>query len=149
MYYQGDYYITVADVSDPREDHVVVIALFADECRKPNILFMNYPLNLTRVNELSIRFGLQSSSITAGVLRGEKSRIALFADTINTLSRMERTCKSGKIQISEVTARYFLCMVGLRQLFSTKNGYRSCQRQRFRKNILVRNRNIGQIRIRE
>ena len=31
-----------------------------------------------------MRFGLHSGSVTAGVLRGEKSRFQLFGDTVNT-----------------------------------------------------------------
>jgi class 3 adenylate cyclase len=48
---------------------------------------------------------MHSGPVTAGVLRGEKSRFQLFGDTMNTASRMESTGDAGKIQVSEVTAR--------------------------------------------
>ena len=34
--------------------------------------------------DLAMRFGLHSGSVTAGVLRGEKSRFQLFGDSVNT-----------------------------------------------------------------
>ena len=55
-------------------------------------------------SDLCLRIGLHSGPVTAGVLRGEKSRFQLFGDTMNTASRMESTGQAGKIQVSEVTA---------------------------------------------
>jgi hypothetical protein len=50
-----------------------------------------------------MRIGLHSGPVTAGVLRGERSRFQLFGDTMNTASRMESNGQAGKIQLSQET----------------------------------------------
>eukprot|EP00980_Cylindrotheca_fusiformis_P003086 scaffold719_cov117-Cylindrotheca_fusiformis.AAC.6 len=45
-----------------------------------------------------------SGQVTAGVLRGERSRFQLFGDTMNTGARMESSGERSRIQVSQVTA---------------------------------------------
>lgn len=54
--------------------------------------------------DLALRVGIHSGPVTAGVLRGEKSRFQLFGDTMNTASRMESTGVPNQIQVSQETA---------------------------------------------
>lgn len=54
--------------------------------------------------ELSMRIGLHSGPVTAGVLRGDRARFQLFGDTANTAARMEQLGQAGKIQVSSETA---------------------------------------------
>jgi hypothetical protein len=54
--------------------------------------------------DLTMRIGLHSGPVTAGVLRGEKSRFQLFGDTVNTAARIESTGARSKIHISQETA---------------------------------------------
>lgn len=58
--------------------------------------------------ELAMRIGLHSGPVTAGVLRGQKSRFQLFGDTVNTASRMESTGIKGRIQVSQDTANLLI-----------------------------------------
>jgi Adenylate and Guanylate cyclase catalytic domain len=54
--------------------------------------------------DLGMRVGLHSGPVTAGVLRGDKSRFQLFGDTMNTAARMEALGVKNRIHISRETA---------------------------------------------
>jgi Adenylate and Guanylate cyclase catalytic domain len=55
-------------------------------------------------SSLPLKVGLHSGPVTAGVLRGEKSRFQLFGDTVNTAARMESTGLQNRIHVSMETA---------------------------------------------
>ena len=55
-------------------------------------------------SDLSMRIGLHSGPVTAGVLRGERSRFQLFGDTVNTAARMESNGMTGRIHLSQEVA---------------------------------------------
>ena len=55
-----------------------------------------------------MRFGLHSGPVTAGVLRGEKSRFQLFGDTVNTAARMEQNGIRNRIHVSQETANLLI-----------------------------------------
>jgi hypothetical protein len=102
----GDSYVAVAGLPEPRSDHAVVMVKFARDCRQRcNDVCRQLEITLgPETGDLSMRFGLHSGPVTAGVLRGEKSRFQLFGDTVNTAARMESYGIVGKIQISQATA---------------------------------------------
>eukprot|EP00980_Cylindrotheca_fusiformis_P025175 scaffold13215_cov114-Cylindrotheca_fusiformis.AAC.4 len=64
---------------------------------------------------------LCSGQVTAGVLRGERSRFQLFGDTMNTAARMEQSGERNRIQLSLTTADR-LTEAGLAQWIMPRNG---------------------------
>jgi hypothetical protein len=102
----GDCYVAVTGLPDPMKDHAVVLARFAKDCLI-RLRSLTHALEVTLgpdTSELELRVGLHSGPVTAGVLRGERSRFQLFGDAMNTASRMESTSQRGKIQLSQETA---------------------------------------------
>jgi class 3 adenylate cyclase len=102
----GDCYMAVTGLPNPQPNHALLMARFAKDCllqmRETTSRLID-SLGDDTV-ELSLRIGLHSGPVIAGILRGEKSRFQLFGDTVNTASRMESTGEKNRIQISGVTA---------------------------------------------
>lgn len=99
----GDCYVAVTGLPDPRDDHAIVIAKYAVRCLlKFNVLTKRLEANLgPGTASLGMRFGLHSGPVTAGVLRGEKSRFQLFGDTINVVSNFQSFCITTLLQVGD------------------------------------------------
>ena len=101
----GDCYLAITGCPSPQDDHAIRMAKFARDC-------MFKVQELTDVlagslgddtRNLSFRVGLHSGSVTAGVLRGDRTRFQLFGDAVNTAARMESHGVKGRIHVSQAT----------------------------------------------
>ncbi len=102
----GDSYVAVTGLPEPQANHAAMMAKFAWDCLiRVGEVMKELEVSLgPDTGELSMRFGLHSGSVTAGVLRGDRARFQLFGDTVNTAARMESTGVKGRIQVSATTA---------------------------------------------
>lgn len=100
----SDVAVTGLPVAQP--NHAIIMVKFAQACL---FKFAQITKRLEvalgpDTGELKLRVGLHSGPVTAGVLRGDKSRFQLFGDTVNTAARMESSGLANRIQISKATA---------------------------------------------
>jgi class 3 adenylate cyclase len=94
----GDGYLVAAGIPTPRADHAEAAARLA--------LAMRQALaELPVASGLSLRVGIDSGPVVAGVIGRTKFGYDLWGDTVNTASRMESHAPPGAIQVTERTYR--------------------------------------------
>jgi class 3 adenylate cyclase len=94
----GDAYMVVAGIPQPVADHAVAITHMALDMMSG----IEEYSKRTGAN-LTIRVGIHTGSVVAGVIGTKKFIYDLWGDTVNTASRMESTGLPGRVQVSEAT----------------------------------------------
>ena len=93
----GDEYMVAAGVPLPRPDHAVALAELALRIRD------HVATNQFDGHQLSLRIGINSGRVVAGIIGTHKFSYDMWGDTVNTASRMESEGVAGKIQVSPTT----------------------------------------------
>ncbi|WP_017305573.1 adenylate/guanylate cyclase domain-containing protein [Spirulina subsalsa] len=94
----GDAYMVVGGLPKPKSDHAEAIARMA----------LDMQASITEYNRrtgesLSLRIGIHSGSVVAGVIGIRKFSYDLWGDTVNVASRMESQGLPGAIQVTALT----------------------------------------------
>ena len=96
----GDAYMMVSGVPIMRNDHAEACANAAFEMLEAVRVF-----NRRHQLEWSIRIGMNSGPVVAGIIGTKKFSYDLWGDTVNIASRMESHGQPGHVQVSEVTKK--------------------------------------------
>ena len=101
----GDAYMVAAGIPDARPDHAEATVDLALEmlavCR-------DYP-------EISLRVGINSGAVVAGVIGRKRFIYDLWGDAVNIAQRMEQTGVPGSVQVTEAT------WLAIRDTFETQS----------------------------
>jgi class 3 adenylate cyclase len=94
----GDAYMVVSGIPQPRDDHAQAMARMALDMLEA---IRDYDRKVG--GELTIRVGLHSGSVVAGVIGTKKFIYDLWGDTVNTASRMESSGVPGRVHVTAAT----------------------------------------------
>jgi len=94
----GDAYMVVGGLPIARDDHASAIAQMALDMQREIARF-----NMGEHEPFSIRIGINTGPVVAGVIGRDKFTYDLWGDTVNTASRMESHGIANSIQLTEAT----------------------------------------------
>ncbi|WP_294428509.1 adenylate/guanylate cyclase domain-containing protein [uncultured Treponema sp.] len=92
----GDAYMAACGVPTPNKNHALIMVKFAKGMYED---LGEY--NKTAQIQFSMRIGLNSGSVTAGVIGKTKFVYDVWGNTVNVASRMESACSPGQIRVSQ------------------------------------------------
>ncbi len=94
----GDAYMVVSGLPQPRVDHAAAIANMALDMQKAIS-----QIKWREGTKISMRIGINSGPVVAGVIGTKKFIYDLWGDTVNVASRMESLGIADAIQVTEAT----------------------------------------------
>ncbi|MBC8043465.1 MAG: adenylate/guanylate cyclase domain-containing protein [Rhizobacter sp.] len=94
----GDNYMVVGGLPEAKADHAESVAEMSLE-----MLSGLAELESAKRMNLTVRIGIHTGAVVAGVIGRKKFVYDLWGDTVNTASRMESQGVAGKVQVSETT----------------------------------------------
>jgi class 3 adenylate cyclase len=96
----GDAYMAAAGLPEPRADHADIAVRMALGMKRSLD-----EMNRDKGYGLSLRIGIHSGPVVAGVIGKRKFIYDLWGDTVNTASRMESHGVKDAVHVSEATAK--------------------------------------------
>lgn len=96
----GDAYMVAAGLPEPRADHAHAAARFAFD-----MLAVVDRVNRESGHRLSVRIGIHTGPVVAGVIGKRKFIYDLWGDTVNIASRMESHGVPGSVHVTAEVAR--------------------------------------------
>lgn len=97
----GDAYMVVGGIPKPQANHATAIAQMALDMQAVITEFCNQT-----GQDLSIRIGINTGPVVAGVIGKKKFIYDLWGDTVNIASRMESHGLPGQIQVTQAAYEY-------------------------------------------
>jgi adenylate cyclase len=96
----GDAYMAAAGEVEARGDHAKAAAEMAIEIRD-DLSLLSWPNGAP----MSVRIGIASGPVIAGVIGRRKFAYDIWGDTVNAASRLQSTAPPGTIQVSDAVYR--------------------------------------------